>query len=468
MTNAAHQLTTNAAVLPPALTEDVAAETALLGRLLSRGEGYPRAARLSVSDFSQRKHQLVWHAMQKVIEEGGTINFSSVEGKLITSTLDKGPDKGRHPIDIVSAEYLSSLLLQRVGDVEALTKRVAEMALIRKGLRAIDEMRKTLLDTKPTVDVRADHMLTLVTQYGLQVQALSGRHNTTLSEALDDHAALVRQRQEAHSSGDLTAFGVTSLFQGLQRLLNGYKRGKLYLIGARPGRGKSALALNEALSAMKQGSKVVFITLEMEIVELMDRLMSIESSVGNEDIEMGNISPADVRRLQEAHERLAGYEAAKRFTYLDFPPQPKMTEIERRLNEHMALVGADIVFIDQISDEMISPEHPRDTAVEKISKASAKLKAWAKTFNVPIVALCQLNRDAAKATDGIPTLETFASSSSLEKTADATIALYLPEGTDTAWDVYAVNAIVLKHRGGRVGTAHLKFTAKCTKFEDAQ
>lgn len=445
---------------------DISAETSLLGRILNRGpQEYSHAAHLMVSDFSSRAHQLVWHAIQKA-DENGPVNYSSVEGQLTNNTIDKGPDKGRRPIDVVGAEYLQSLLTYVSGDTAECVKRVAYTSMMRKGQKVIDDMHRILLDTRSSLDARADHMLSLTTAYGLQVQSLKGRKTKTLVDAIADHAAVVDERRRALSSGELAMFGASSAFNGMQDLLKGYKRRKLYLVVSRPGLGKSAFALNEALNAMKQGLRVVFVTLEMDIEELMDRLIAIESGVGADDIESGNLSADDVRRLAEAQDRLMGYETASKFVYLDFPPRPKMSQIEARLREHIAIEGADVIFFDQASDEMLSPERPSLNAIEKLSDAAAVLKGWSKTFNIPVIAMGQLNRDTDKNPNAVPTLGNLSSSSSLEKSADVVMALHYPDGSATTQRVYAIDATVLKHRGGRKGVAHLNYISNCTKFED--
>ncbi|WP_460223500.1 DnaB-like helicase C-terminal domain-containing protein, partial [Bacillus cereus] len=137
-------------------------------------------------------------------------------------------------------------------------KRIASVSMQRKGLQLTDRLRKTFLDPKLTLDQRGDAASQEVSQFVLQIQSLAQRRNVTLFEDIDTNTRTFEANQRALAAGDTTVFGIQSGYASIDidMQMNGFKRGNLYIVAARPGTGKTSFLLNLALAAMKQGARV--------------------------------------------------------------------------------------------------------------------------------------------------------------------------------------------------------------------
>ena len=448
---------------PLVIPEDIEAEKSLLGRILALGhakrgnDAYTQASSLAVSDFSQRRYGLIWRAMQKVHEVDGTINLSSVQGELVKA----GKATDIRPEDWTALESL------RNGDIAECVKRIASTAMQRKGLQLTDRLRKHLVDPRLTMDQRGDVCSQEMSQFVLQIQSLSQRRNVTLFDAIDDNARTFEANQKALSQGDTSAFGIPTGYVSIDSdmQMNGFKRGNLYIVAARPGTGKTSFLLNLALHAMKNGARVTFIPLEMSYERMTSRLIGIESDISINAIETGNVHPDDLPRLKEARLRMKSFEVSKKFVYLDMPPRPTLQRIEARLREHIATIGTDLIFMDQLSLQCLAPLNANIKANDFLSDAVATLKAWVnpKMFNVPLIAAAQLNRAA----EGVnATSANLANSDAIGQTADVVFTLTRSKSEVASDDASLTKVDLIKHRDGLEGPLNFKYHVHSTRFEE--
>ncbi len=441
------------------------AERALIARLLSLGvtgkssAAFEQVADLKPSDFSARRHKLIWHAMRELHGRADTISLTSVEAELNRPLKDKS----LKAIEEVTPAYLAELLTQRAGDLLGSAKIIRRAAARRKMRDMAHDMDALMSDETHTEQEAMTAALEMMHRVASQVQALDGHTGTTMHAALADVFAQVGARQRAVSAGDTSSYGIASGYPALDAVIHGFKRGHLYVVAARPSVGKSALAINLAMSAMRQAARVLFIPLEMTAHEMTSRALSIESDLTGSDIETGNVSLEDFDLLAECMVRLQGYQASKTFHFLEFEPLPTMAQIELKLHQHMMLHGADMIVFDQLSPEAISPLKPDLTLHKFISDSVNTLRTWAKKYNVPVLSMAQLNREGDRTPDGKPRLTHLAGSDSIVRAANTVILLHRETGVVKEYGD-TVDVIIAKNRGGDETTIQLRYIPQVTRF----
>ena len=445
--------------------EDVPAEMLLLGRILALSKtgkanaAYAQAQVLTFSDFSQRKHGIVWRAMQRIIEAGETISITAIEGEFLKVNNAE-----------VASSDLYALMQEARGDIPACLKRIQTASLRRKGLAMTRRMDQIFTDKTLSPDQMGDKLSDESARYILDIQALANRKNVSLFDDLNTHAQQFEDNRRAMSAGEMDAFGIPSGYQSLDNDMgmNGFKRNTVTVVAGRPGDGKTSVLLNFALNAMKNGARVTFIPLEMTHLEMTNRLMGIESSLDTIDLATGNLHPDDLALFSEARTRIQGYETSKTFTYLDFPPRPTMGQIEARLREHIATTGTDLVIFDQMSLQCVSRSDPRQRDDAFMAEMIAALKAWVhvKMFNIPLIAGAQSNR-AAEQQGGKNTTATLANSDAIGQTADMVIQLDRDKSQVMHNGLSRTDWNITKHRGGREGTIEMLYHTSSTRFVEA-
>lgn len=246
-------------------------------------------------------------------------------------------------------------------------------------------------------------------------------------------------------------------YANLDRVLaGGFQRNGLYILAARPGKGKTTMALNIANKISKTGTKVLFVSLEMDREQLVSRILATEvgglsaSQILNSTIEDEEVW-ADLTR------------AASRFG-----KQPISFNLQESLNvaeiRYLAKVTkAELVVIDYLG--LISNENEGGKIYEEVTKNSKRLKLMARNLGIPILCLAQLNRESDKRSGKKPILSDLRDSGSIEQDADGVIFHYINEGDENAFvepdgEKSYLDLIVAKNRHGPTGEVHMVWTKK--------
>ena len=262
-----------------------------------------------------------------------------------------------------------------------------------------------------------------------------------------------------HSKTEFT--GIPSGFSSLDRLTSGFQRAELIIIGARPGKGKTAIALNMAANiAIRQHIPVAFFSLEMSDQSLMIRLISAEAGVNSHKLRTGFFAQSDFHKILSAaeivHDAPLYIVDMPQMTILNIQSMARMLKIREKI---------EIIFIDYIG--MISSDNNQLKRYELISEVSRSLKSLARELKIPIVALSQLRREAETQK---PNLADIRESGSIEQDADLVIFLNRERELDKSLDEQAdetsqkVQLMLAKNRNGPVGTISLTYFQHLTKF----
>jgi len=286
------------------------------------------------------------------------------------------------------------------------------------------------------------------------VQARSGR---TEAQPIRKLAALALTELEARFSGQGIG-GITTGFKGLDERMFGWRPGELIILAARPGMGKSALALGIARHVASNGGATLYASLEMSAGELTERLLSGVSGVAHFQMRSGRMDSHDRASITESAGEIHDWPL-----YVDDAPDQRITDViasARRLQfkeQNLKLIVLDYL-------QLVTPDNPRDPRQEQVAKMARQLKQAAKAMGVPILCLAQLNREADKSNES-PRLSHLRESGAIEQDADAVIFIWRPMiGGEVEMEKATIS--IAKQRHGSTGAFDLEWKGETVQFAD--
>jgi len=250
-----------------------------------------------------------------------------------------------------------------------------------------------------------------------------------------------------------------SPWDALNTAIGGFRPGAMYVIGARPGVGKTVVGLQAAYHLSKEGP-VSFHSLEMSKTELLTRMYSMTSSVYLGNLEKGTLSDYDWKALNKAKDELSESNLA----IVD-----KGTQTINDIRSHARTLqqngGLRAIVIDYLG--LIHDTIPGRKRYESISDFSMSLKALARDFEVPVIALAQLNRQSESRLDRAPALSDLRDSGAIEQDADVVILLRRERSErDAEFEQTRMIMDVAKNRHGITGEMDLVFNGGCARVEN--
>lgn len=262
--------------------------------------------------------------------------------------------------------------------------------------------------------------------------------------------------------------GVPSGFTELDRLTNGWQPSDLLIIAARPAMGKTAFVLSMARNtAVTHKRPVALFSLEMASVQLVNRIISMESEIPSEKLKKGNLEEHEWVQLEH---KMKNLEDAPIF--IDDTPALSIFEFRAKLRRLVMQHKIELVIIDYLQLMTAGGQASREQEVSTISRS---LKAIAKELNVPIIALSQLNRSVEmRAGDKRPQLSDLRESGAIEQDADMVMFIHRPEYFGITEDTLGnsligmAEIIVAKFRSGGTGDVRLRFQKEFTRFCDVE
>jgi replicative DNA helicase len=256
--------------------------------------------------------------------------------------------------------------------------------------------------------------------------------------------------------------GVATGFHDLDDLLLGLQPSTLNVLAARPGQGKTSLALGAALHcALVARRPVLFFSMEMGTLELTKRLLAAEAKVDARKLQTGQITEAEWTRLSHGVGRLA--EAP---LFIDDNPHCTVMEMRAKARRTKARHGdLGLIVVDYLQLMTPSTSKRVENRQVEVAEISRGLKILARELECPVVALSQLNRQLEYRADKRPMLADLRESGSLEQDSDVVIFLYRDEIYNPESDQRGTaEVIVAKHRNGPTGMTRLAFLDHLTKF----
>jgi replicative DNA helicase len=439
----------------PAGFQDVAAERALLGAIINDNAVLANVQEVVIAeDFSNVAHADIFGAMESLDKRQERIDpltlaeqlkvagkLASVGGPSYLSTLDQSV-----PFANNAVEYAKIIKNQATRRSLAVAGReILELASQETGdvAELMDEAeRKVFLiaQKRRTSDLRP------------------------MEELMDEALQLLDKMKQSQSGITGTATG----FIDLDNQLTGLHGGELIVLAARPGIGKTSLAMNMAIHvALHEKLPVAVFSLEMPSAQLVTRMLATHARIDMKKLRGGRLAPNEEERISEAANELFGVKL-----YVDDSGGLSSFDLRakaRRLKQKHEKLGLIVIDYLQLMHQKGKVES-RQLEVAEISRA---LKQLAKELDVPIIALSQLNRKVEERKGGKPMLSDLRESGAIEQDADVVMFIHRDDGDENGdgappqdhRSAIPVELIVAKQRNGPVGSVDLVFLPELTRFE---
>ncbi len=431
------------------------AEAALLGCILIDGEIQSELLEtLREEDFYQESHKEVLSAMKAVYGSRVAVDVVTLsdrlerDGKLeraggiayVTELAQITPSAAnyKHYLEIVRRDSVNRTLIRAAKEI------------IENSMKGAEERDALAFAEKQVYDV-------------------SKRGDKTALVGLSDGEAIqqVLQKFENIQSDPNAYRGIETGFRQLDRMTNGLQKSDLIVLAARPGQGKTSLAMNVVENAaLRKGKVCAVFSLEMPRIQIVQRLLCAYANVSMEKALSGDLKGKDWKNLMLASDKLQ-----KSKVFIDDNSRTSPAEILSKCRRLKSAEGAlDLIMIDYI--QLMGGETKyanTENRQQEIASISRDLKIMAKELDVPVIALSQLRRIQTKE----PQLSDLRESGAIEQDADIVMFINRPDTSATPEELAsgkivkgAAELIIAKHRNGSCGRVQLRFIGESTKFVD--
>lgn len=457
---------------------NIEAEQAVLGTIILNNEYLNR-----VSEFLRPEH--FYEPAHCAIYEQIIHNVEKVNIIANQVTLKQFFDSNEAIKAIGGAAYLQTLLASAsaiidIGDYGRLVQDLAlkrELSMIGEdivndvykaenkdsGLEQIEVAESKLFELSESGDGRSDF------------RAISAPLKETLDKTL-----IAKQRDSSIS-------GVSTGLSDLDQILGGMQESDLIILAGRPSMGKTSLGINILVNACKflnrnienqsEKKSVGFFSLEMSSDQLASRILSMECSINAGKFRTGQLNENEWEAMATR-----SAEISKMPLFIDDTPALSISAIRTRTRRMVRKHNLSLLIIDYLQLIRGLGGRSSESRVQEVSQITQGLKAIAKEFNIPVMALSQLSRAVESREDKRPQLSDLRESGSIEQDADVVAFVYRdsyyherkkPAESDpsfTEWNQkmnelrHLSEVIIAKQRNGPVGSVNLFFDAEFTRF----
>lgn len=415
------------------------AEQAVLGGIM-----LDNAAWLACGDvvkaehFFRSDHQLIFGAIAALA--GDKKPYDPVT---VSEILDR---RGKLK-EVGGLAYLGGLTRDTPGsaNVRAYAEIVHSRWKMREASIIAGRLQTDVKDGDSAIDTAVQGLMALNLQ--------STIHDGLLGDAV---APFVDDLDEMYSSGTLPP-GVMSGIGRLDKNLGGFSPGHLIIVAARPSMGKTTFALNVA--ANNQKLPIGMMSGEQPRSELVRSLIAMKSGVSAHAMRLGKITEADWPKIAEAAKLLRDPPF-----YVNDSPEPWIDDIERQARKWKHYHDMKLL----LSDYLQRQNGPGEKRHEQVEAIVRRHKGLARELNIPVILLCQINRDVEKREDKRPLMSDLRDSGAIEQEADVIVTLYRDEvyyGKDSR-NAGKIELGVVKNRHGPLGVVEAKFNGADLTIRD--
>lgn len=402
---------------------------------------------LAVEDFFVSQNRIIYAAMRELVERSSPIDTVSVADKLeLQGKLD----------EVGSIDYLNSLAMGVVSSANA--KYYADIIKRDSLTRKVISAGNDILEYAYTCEDGAD---ALGKAEQLVFKIAEEKTDKALTHAKEALATAFQNIQDAQA-GNTPSNLIFTGFTNLDRKTKGLKPGDFVILAARPGVGKTALALNIAVNCLLKNKTVAVFNMEMTAPALVKRMLAYLSGVTFESMDVrGQLSDSDIAKLYNAYTTLLGKEL-----YIDDYSMNHPSDILSKCRRLKREKGLDLVIVDYLQlMEADSKGRASESRQNDVSTMSRQLKVYAKELGVPILALSQMSRGAEK--EGrAPQLSDLRDSGAIEQDADVVMFLHDPSKVDENLPKDEILLLLRKNRSGSIGEMKLHWDGNTTTFSD--
>lgn len=429
------------------------AEQALLGCMLIDNEILADVLeQLDKNDFYQESHQFILGAIKIVFAERKPVDIVTLCDRLDS---DGNLEKSGGISYISELAQITPSAANYKYYLDIVKRDSINRSLIRAA-RDIAEFSKSSDDSLKSVQF-AEERIYNVSRVNDSSTVKDIREGSGIAAVLDKFEKLAKDKDAYR--------GIPTGFTRLDKLTNGLQKSDLIVLAARPGMGKTSLAMNIVEhAALGSDAVCVVFSLEMPEVQIIQRLLCGAANVSMASALSGKLTPNDWKKLVKASEKLKqsriNIDDSSRVTPAEI--LSKCRRIKSKNNGRL-----DLVMIDYIQLMSSGKKGGEENRVQEVASITRELKIMAKELDVPVIALSQLRRIQS----GEPQLSDLRESGAIEQDADIVMFINRPDVTASEEEMEKkklvkgmADLIIAKHRNGGLDRIKLRFKGELTKF----
>ena len=386
--------------------------------------------------------------------------------------------KNKVPIDVLTVITClqNNGLLQQIGGIKVLIELISQipnLVYLEEYLRLVKDkfLRRSLIKLGYEI-VNSGYITnipleTIINDFENKLLNLT---NETKPQKLVTSAELLNNiffdlKEKSLNPG---LSGLPSGFYDLDSLTQGFQKSDLIIIAGRPSTGKTAFGLNVGLNLIKRFKlPVLFFSFEMSKEQMMYRLLSMETNISQIRLKSGKLNQNDWTKINKMIKILSKFPF-----FIDDTSDLSVHDIRSKIKSvYFEQNKIGLVIIDYL--QLIqNSKGKNENRVQELAQITRSLKAIAREFNIPVIALSQLNRDVENRLDQKPILSDLRESGSIEQDADLVLMLYKNPAShlksSSNSKLHLIELIIAKQRNGPIGIVNLNFDKRRTKFFDLE
>lgn len=434
--------------VPP---HSVEAEQGVLGGVIIHNDSFDSVSeQLQPGDFYIHAHRIIYQALIALAENDQPFDFVTLSGQLTHAGELENAGGTAYLVELIENTPSAS-------NVATYATIVKERSVLRQLIQLGSDVSQQGFNPqgKPSEE--------LLTQTELKLQAIAeGRPKEGGFRQVGELVGPLLDRLDELGKTDSPVTGLTTGYKYLDELTSGWQKGDLIILAARPSMGKTAFAMNAVEHALLNSDKPILVfSLEMPAESILLRMMSSLGKIDQSNLRTGRLDGDDFNRLTSVITKLRN-----KPLLIDDTPGLSPGEMKARIRKVYREKGEiGLVMVDYLQ---LMRSANANSRTEEISDISRSLKAIAREFDCPLMALSQLNRSLESRTNKRPLNSDLRESGSIEQDADVILFIYREEVYSKKIEDRGKTEIIIgKQRNGPIGTCNLLFEGKFTRFEDA-
>ena len=428
------------------IPHNIDAEQSVLGAMFLTKKALQKALELlDGSEFYSDNHAKIFECIKSLDAKGSIIDITTVADELNNRNWLK---------QVGDIEYLTEIIesVPSAAGIDEYIKIVEDKSILR---RLIDEATSIITESYNTSNNISEVIETAEKKIFEVSKSLRSTEFKAIQDVLYKTQADIEKLSE--NKGDIT--GIPTGYYELDKLTSGFHPHELIIVAARPGMGKTAIALNFVTNiAINSKKTIALFNMEMGAEQLATRMLSSVGQIEGSKLKTGNLEHSDWKRLNEAISRLSNTKI-----FIDDTAGQTVGEIRSKCRKlSTSPDGLDLVLIDYLTLIQGTSKNGANRQQE-VADISRALKTMAMELNVPVIALSQLSRGIEQRVDKKPMLSDLRESGAIEQDADIVAFLHCTD-EEREKQNSLMEFVIRKHRNGPLADVPLIFQRATSTF----
>lgn len=396
---------------------------------------------LETQDFYSKTNKAIFSLMKELNDKDETVDLLTVK--------ELGVTKKFNGIKLLETMTDMTDKLVYAGNIDKYIKILKNLSVKRKIFNTAKKVCEEISEVDPNKD--EIEVKNEVVQKFLNIKTNKKNSNAEMKDVMLETLKDIDDKYQKRDD-----YSLRTGYLDLDKIIEGLHEQELTLLGARPGVGKTAFSLQMAEHIAKKGVYVYFVSLEMSRKQLGNRIIAREAEIDSHVLRMGWLTEENFAKINEVAGNVADIKMC-----ID-SESTTIQDIEDKANELKQEKDLGLMVIDYL--QLLKSRNKFTNREQEVADISRRLKLLSKELDIPVVALCQLNRETEKRRR--PLLADLRESGSLEQDADNVIFLYVDDEEKVKNRVIDVEVIVAKQRNGPTGMVKIQFNKKQMKFDN--